>query len=75
MLRRLWDYAISHIGFYFALFVLVWLVAWAANGLYKTGFDLNKLEELGKFILGKYGTDSFVNTKFGSKEGKDVTQG
>lgn len=67
MFRKIWDYLTSNIGVYFALFVGIWLVAWCANALYKTGFDLAKLEELAKFILGKYCTDSALNTKFGGK--------
>jgi hypothetical protein len=61
---------LKNIGLYFALFVAVWLLGWTANALYKTAFDLGRLEELGKFILGKYVTDSGLNTQFGLKEGK-----
>lgn len=71
MLKRAWAYLSGNIGFYFALFVGVWLVAWVCNALYKTGFDLNKLEELAKFIIGKYGIDSGLNTKFASKDVKE----
>jgi len=70
MIARVWKYLTTNIGIYFAVFVIVWLVAWALNALQKTAFDLNKLEELAKYILGKYGTDSLVNTKFGTKEEK-----
>jgi uncharacterized membrane protein len=67
MIAKIWRYLTSNIGVYFALFVAIWLVAWVCNALYKTGFDLAKLEELAKFILGKYITDSGLNTKFGGK--------
>ena len=70
MFRRLYAYATSNIGFYFGLFVAVWLIAWACNGLYKTAFQLDKLEELGKFVLAKFVTDSTVNTRIGSLEVK-----
>lgn len=70
MIAKVWRYLTSNIGIYFAIFVAVWLTAWTANALYKTGFDLAKLEELAKFILGKYITDSGLNTKFGTKEEK-----
>lgn len=70
MITRIWRYMTSSIGFYFGLFVLVWLSAWAANAIYKTGFDLSKLEELGKFVMAKFVTDSGLNTKWGSKEDK-----
>lgn len=68
MFKRLWHYATANIGFYFALFVALWVVAWTANAVWQTKFDLAKLEEMGKFVLGKYGVDSGLNTKFQSKE-------
>lgn len=66
------KYLAANMGFYFALFVTVWLVAWTCNAIYKTGFDLGKLEELAKYILGKYITDSGLNTKIFSKEEKPL---
>lgn len=71
MIARVWRYITGNIGIYFALFVAVWLVGWTANALYKTAFDLTKLEELGKFVLGKYVTDSGLNTKLFEKEAKE----
>ena len=65
---------VKNIGLYFALFVAVWLIGWTANALYKTGFDLGKLEELGKYILGKYITDSGLNTQMFGKGEKIVEQ-
>lgn len=65
---KLWRYATANIGFYFALFILLWVVAWTANAIWQTKFDLAKLEEMGKFVLGKYGVDSTVNTKFQTKD-------
>ena len=69
-LQTLWAFFTANIGVYFALFAAIWFIAWTSNALYKTGFDLAKLESMGQFILGKYATDSALNTKFGAKENK-----
>ena len=70
-LKRVAAGILSNIGIYFGIFVAVWLIGWTANALYKTGFDLARLEELGKYILGKYVTDSGLNTNFMGKSPKE----
>ena len=65
ILRRAWGYARTEPGFYFALFLLVWLAAWTANGLKLTAFDLDRLRDLFFFIAAKYGMDSGLNTPIG----------
>ena len=67
MICRAWRYIRTEPGFYFAMFLVVWLSAWTANGLAKTAFDLDRLRDLAVFVLGKYLTDSGLNTQFGSK--------
>ena len=67
MIARAWKFLSTNIGFYFALFVVIWLSAWAANALLKLTFDLDKLSELGKFVMAKFITDSGLNTKWGTK--------
>ena len=69
-LKRIAKGILSNIGIYFGIFVAVWLIGWTLNALYKTGFDLARLEELGKYILGKYVTDSGLNTNFMGKAPK-----
>jgi len=70
MIGKWWRYLTRSIGFYFGMFVTIWLVAWVSNALWKTAFDLARLEELAKFILGKYVTDSTVNTQMFTKDSK-----
>ena len=70
-LKRIAKGILSNIGIYFGIFVAVWLIGWTLNALYKTGFDLARLEELGKYILGKYVTDSGLNTNFMGKAPKE----
>ena len=62
MICRAWAYCQSEPGFYFALFVTVWMSAWVTNGLKWTSFDLAALRELFAFILGKYTVDSGLNS-------------
>lgn len=70
-LKKIASIALANIGIYFGIFVAVWLIGWTANAIYKTGFDLARLEELGKYILGKYVTDSGLNTNFMGKTAKE----
>ena len=62
MIRRVWRYVCAEPGFYFALFLLVWLSAWTANGLKITAFNLDQLRDLFIFIATKYGIDSGLNS-------------
>lgn len=62
MIRRAWRYACTEPGFYFALFLIVWLAAWTANGLKLAAFDLDRLRDLFFFVIGKYGIDSGLNS-------------
>ena len=71
-LKKTANILLSNIGIYFGIFVAVWLIGWTANAIYKTGFDLARLEELGKYILGKYVTDSGLNTNFMGKTAKEM---
>lgn len=71
-LKKIASIALANIGIYFGVFVAVWLLGWTANAVYKTGFDLARLEELGKYILGKYVTDSGLNTNFMGKTAKET---
>lgn len=75
LLKRIGKALLSNIGLYFGLFVAVWLIGWTANALYKTSFDLGRLEELGKYILGKYITDSGLNTSFMTNRPKEGING
>ena len=64
MFRRIWYFVCSEPGFYIALFLTIWLLAWFSNGMFKTAFDLVQLRELGAFIMAKYVTDSGLNSEF-----------
>lgn len=67
MIAKIWRYASTTPGFYFATFLLIWLVAWACNGLAKTNFDLDRLRDLAFFVLSKYLADSGLNSPIGKK--------
>jgi len=60
--KKAWQYANMEPGFYFALFLIIWMAAWTANGLKLATFDLDKLRDLFVFIMGKYLTDSGLNS-------------
>lgn len=66
ILKRIWCYIATEPGFYFALFLVVWLAAWTANGLRLANFDLEQLRELFIFIMSKYTVDSGLNSPWGS---------
>lgn len=61
-LLKLWRWLVENKTIWFAMFVLVYAAAWAANAILETKFVLREWEDMGKYILGKYGTDSLVNT-------------
>lgn len=61
-LLKLWRWLVENRTIWFAMFVLVYAAAWAANAILETKFVLREWEDMGKYILGKYGTDSLVNT-------------
>jgi hypothetical protein len=67
MIGRAWAYIISTPGFSIAAFIIIWLTAWASNGLWKTTFDLTQLRDLGIFVLGRYAVDSGLNSPIGKK--------
>ena len=73
MIGKAWNYAKGEPGFYFAVFLAIWLSAWVANGLKLAQFDLVQLRELFVFILTKYVTDSGFNSPIG-KPLKDVNK-
>jgi hypothetical protein len=56
---------------YIALFIFIYLGAWAANGLYGTKFDLPQLVDLFQWLigysLGQYATNSIFNSPRGAK--------
>ena len=61
-LLKLWRWLVENKTIWFAMFVLVYAAAWAANAILETKFVLREWDDMGKYILGKYGTDSIVNT-------------
>lgn len=61
-LMKAYNWLKDHNGAMFAFFIVVYMVAWAANALANTHFVLKEWEDIGKYILGKYGTDSIFNT-------------
>ena len=61
-LLKLWHWLVENKTIWFAMFVIVYALAWAANAILETKFVLREWEDMGKYILGKYGTDSLVNT-------------
>lgn len=65
MFSKAWRYIQTEPGFYFALFLVIWLSAWVGNGLKLSQFDLVQLRELFVFILTKYVTDSGLNSPVG----------
>jgi hypothetical protein len=62
VLKKAWQYANTEPGFYFAFFLVIWLAAWTANGLKLSAFDLDRLRDLFFFVMGKYVTDSGLNS-------------
>ena len=64
-IKNAYRYACSEPGFYVALFIVVWLAAWIANGLKLTAFNLTELRDLAALVATKYVAYSTVNSKFG----------
>jgi len=71
IIRSLYNYICTEPGFYFAIFIIVWMTAWVLNGLKKTEFDLTQLRDLFVFVLGKYTVDSGLNSKVGESLKKE----
>lgn len=57
--------AISHLNvkFYLALFLFVWLIGWTLKAIYGYQFDLDKLVDLYKWLLGQFLIESGLNTE------------
>ena len=68
-----WQWLSTHSAVWFTVFILVYALAWTLNAVMQTKFVLKEWEELGKYILGKYGTDSIFNTPIpGVKKGEQA---
>ena len=65
-----WLWLKGHNTVWFIVFVLVYALAWALNALAETKFVLKEWEEMGKYIMGKYGTDSLLNTPIPGMKGE-----
>lgn len=65
MLDKMWTYACTTPGFSVAAFLLIWLAAWASNGVLKTTFNMGELRDLGVFVLGRFVIDSGLNSPIG----------
>ena len=68
MIAKVLEYLkgqLTSMAFFIALFFVIWLIAWTLNATAGTHFDLLALKDLANYILGKYGIDSLLNTKFG----------
>ena len=72
-LIAIWNWLRANQTVWFALFILVYAIAWTLNAVMQTKFVLKEWEDLGKYVLGKYGTDSLLNSPIpwtGKKEDK-----
>lgn len=72
MLATIWTWVKTNLlSTMMGVLVLVYIVAWAANALVGTKFDLPQLIELAKYVLAKFGVDSVFNTAMGSNKPKE----
>jgi len=57
------------IGFYTAIFMIVWLGAWAMNGLQNTHFDLNQLRDSYIWLMAQLNTTHAIDSIWNSPKG------
>ena len=70
MFSTLWQKAMAWIkssGFWFAVLTVIYLMAWAANALLSTKFDLGQLKDYAMWVIAKFGADSVFNSNRGEK--------
>gem|GEM_PF-1565106 len=57
------------IGFYTAIFVIIWLGSWAMNGIEKTHFDLNQLRDSYIWLMTQLNTTHAIDSIWNSPKG------
>ena len=57
------------IGFYTALFVILWLSAWIMNGLHNTHFDLIQLRDSYIWLMAQLNTTYAIDSIWNSPKG------
>ena len=56
-------------GFYTAMFVILWLGAWAMNGLQSTHFDLNQLRDSYIWLMTQLNATHAIDSIWNSPKG------
>jgi hypothetical protein len=57
------------IGFYTAIFIIIWLVAWAMNGIKNTHFDLTQLRDSYIWLMTQLNATHMIDSVWNSPKG------
>ncbi|MBC8016002.1 MAG: hypothetical protein H7X79_09700 [Sporomusaceae bacterium] len=57
------------IGFYTAVFLIIWLVAWVMNGLKNTNFDLDRLRDSYIWLMTQLNATHAIDSIWNSPKG------
>jgi hypothetical protein len=71
MLEKIRAYFVGgSMAFYSALFMAVYLMAWAANGIYGTRFDLDRLRDIYVWLMTQLNATHAINSVWNSPNGQ-----
>jgi len=68
-IRQVIYYPNKCIGFYTAIFMIIWLSAWAMNGVQHTHFDLNQLRDSYIWLMAQLNTTHAIDSIWNSPKG------
>lgn len=68
-IRQVIYFPNKSIGFYTAIFVLMWLSAWALNGIQSTHFDLNQLRDSYIWLMTQLNATHAIDSVWNSPKG------
>jgi len=68
-IRQVIYYPNKCIGFYTAIFMMIWLGAWGMNGVQHTNFDLNQLRDSYIWLMAQLNTTHAIDSIWNSPKG------
>jgi len=68
-IRQVIYYPNKCIGFYTALFMILWLGAWTMNGMQNTHFDLNQLRDSYIWLMTQLNVTHAIDSVWNSPKG------
>ncbi len=71
MWQKIKNHLLSSMGFYTCVFIILYIVAWTLNAVKSMHFDLDKLENVYKWLLANHGVNSVCNSPWGVMPGNE----